>query len=632
MRLLKTLWSILVGIKDALVLLLLVFFFGIIWVLISGPSEKAGPSSGAALRLKLSGSLVEQASPRNPLSLISGAPVVRETEVEPLIRALDLAAKDKAISMAVLDLDGFMGGGFANLQSVGEALDRFRESGKTIEAFATYYNDDAYYLAARANTVNLAPIGAVVINGFGGNSLYFKNLLDKLKVNVEVFRVGTYKSFVEPFTRTESSPEARMARKALVDDLWGVYVRDIEARRPQIILQPLLDNWADTVRETNTDQATLARNKGLVDQIISRQQFISRLGKELGKGNDAWRDDDYNFIDATDYAHAKTPARKSGAGVAIIYLTGSIVDGGGVAGEAGGRTVSRLIAKAADDSNVKALVIRIDSPGGSVTASEEIRQALAQVRQKNIPVVASFGPVAASGGYWVATAADKIYASPVTLTGSIGVFGIIPTFERSLEAVGVTTDGVGTTPFSGQPDIVGGLNAPARTVIQSGVEDTYRQFLTLVVKARGMSMPEVEAVAEGRVWSGARAHEHGLIDAFGGLDDAVRAAGQLAKLGDDPRVIEVKEDLPFFWQIARQMISIAPNIEERGGLDLAIEASRARALSEVQDALQTANGAAIQARCLPCAGHGPVRDWPQSPLQKSMQKPTMSDLVAGLLP
>lgn len=613
MQLLKTLWRLLVGIKDALVLLLLLLFFGGIWALLSEPSSPKGPSSGAALRLKLAGTLVEQASPRNPLILISGASVVQETEVGPIVQALDLAAKDKAISMAVLDLDGFMGGGFANLQTLGEALDRFRESGKTIEAFSTYYNDDAYYLATRANQINLAPLGAVVINGFGGNSLYFKKLIDKLDINVEVFRVGTYKSFVEPFTRSESSPEARMAQQTLVDDLWDVYVSDVEAQRPQLALQPMLNNWADTVRETNTDQARLAKNKGLVDQVISRQQFVSALNKKVGKGQKGWRSDDYNFVDAADYAEAKAPVKRTGAGVAVVYLTGSIVDGTGIPGEAGGATVSQLIAKALDDSSVKALVVRIDSPGGSVMASEQIRQALLQAREKNIPVVASFGPVAASGGYWVATAADKIYAKPATLTGSIGVFGIIPTFERSLASIGVTTDGVSTTPFSGQPDITGGLNPETRILIQSGVEDTYRQFLEHVAKARNLPVAEVEALAEGRVWSGKRALEHKLIDEFGGLDDAINAAGQLAKLGDKPRVIEVKEDFPFFWQMAQQLVfakSATETAPQTDGLSLAVQASRARAMSEAQEAMQMVNGAAIQARCLPCIGYSPVRNWP----------------------
>lgn len=605
MKFLRYVWKFLVGVKDALALLFLLIFFGFLVLLFAQFSGPAAPSDGAALRIGLDGALVDQATPGSPVALLTGQSLAPEIEVGSVLKAIHTAKSDKAISSIVLDLDAFAGGGPANLQAVGNALDDFRKSGKKVSAFATTYTDGSYYLAAHADDIALSPIGAVYIRGYGGSGLYYKQLLDRLKVDVEVFRVGKYKSFVEPFTRTSSSPEAKQADQQLADDLWHSYVTDIDSHRRGVSLDPLIAGWAEAVRASNGTQAELAQRTGLVDRIATRRQFTEGLRQALGDNRDEKASDNYNYIDFEDYLSLRTPLITRGDGVGVLHVSGTIVDGWSPVGEAGADTISGLIDQAANDSNVKALVVRIDSPGGSVTASEQIREALVALRSKGIPVVASFGPVAASGGYWISTAAEYVVAQPTTITGSIGVFGVLPTFERTLAAVGVTSDGVGTTPFSGQPDPVGGLNADTRIVLQRSVEDTYRRFLQLVSAARGLPADRTEALAEGRVWSGTRAKDLGLVDSFGDLDAAIAEAARRAKLGPNPRIIPVEGETSFLWGVAQRFLSSsAVAVTPRDPFAAARQTAQAQLSGQIGAALQISNGAGLQARCLPCAPYG----------------------------
>jgi protease-4 len=601
MQFLKSVWGFLVGVKDALVLLFMLLLFAALWASFSMRAPIATVADGAALHIELDGLLVDQASEMSPLALLGGEEVVPEIETLMLVRTIDRAAEDPAINRITLDLDRFMGGGLANLQSVGEALARFRAKKKAVETWATAYSDDSYYLAAHASSIGLDPMGAVVLAGPGGSNLYFKDALDKLKVNVEVFRVGTYKSFVEPFTRSAASPEAKAADQALADDLWAVWRTGVQRQRQELDVNALLASWPQRVAGANQSQAELAKGAGLVDEVISRTAWAERLQKQLGAGKDADRPGDFKRVDYRDYWAARRPTGTSGPAVAVVHVAGTIVDGEAPAGTAGGDTVSQLIRDAIADKDVKALVVRVDSGGGSAIASEEIRLAMEEARARKLPVIASFGPVAASGGYWVATGADTVFASPATITGSIGVFGVIPTFAGTLQELGISTDGVQTTPFSGQPDVVGGLNDPTRTLIQAGVEDIYRQFLTRVSTARKMPVADVAPIAEGRVWSGTRAMELKLVDQYGDLQAAIREAGRRAGLKGEPRVRTMSPPKPFLVELLSGLEggSTVP----QDALARAVTVSRLRAAAQVDAALAVAKGPTVQAHCLTCMGY-----------------------------
>lgn len=603
MPFLKSVWAFLVGVKDALVLLFMLLLFGALWAALSTRAPRVSVPDGAALSIELNGLLVDQATPIPPLALLSGGPAIPEVEVADLVEAIDRATEDKHISMITLDVDGFLGGGLANLDAVGQALARFRATGRRVEAWATAYTDPGYYLAAHADQVGLSPMGAVLIAGPGGSGLYFRDALDRLKVTVEVFRVGTFKSAVEPFTRNDSSPEARAADQMLADDLWAVWRTGVEKQRPDLDVAATLASWPARLAGANRDQAELARDAGFVDALISRAAWHAALKDRLGAGDDPDRPGDFRRISLTDYLGARRPLRDKGPAVAVIHVSGPIIDGDSPGGQAGSSTIASLIEDAAADPDVKALVVRIDSPGGSATASEEVREALLEARQRKLPVIASFGPVAASGGYWIATGAESIFAHPATITGSIGVFGILPTFEGTLKSVGVHADGIATTPFSGQPDFVGGLNEPTRQLIQGTVEDTYRRFLGHVVAARGLTLPEVETLAEGRVWSGQRALGLKLIDGFGGLDAAIAEAGRRAGIEGKPRVKTFRPEEPF---LARLLGDLGVAIRGRppaDGLSLAVTASRLSAIGQIEMASTVARGPLVQTACLACARH-----------------------------
>ena len=609
MQFLKSVWGFLVGVKDALVLLFMLLLFAALWASFSTRGGIANVPDGAALHIEMDGLLVDQASEPSPLGLLGGEEVVPEIEAMTLVQAIDRAAEDPAIKRITLDLDRFLGGGLANLESVGAALDRFKAKRKTVEAWATAYSDDGYYLASHANSIGIDPMGAVVLTGPGGSNLYFKDALDKLKVNVEVFRVGTYKSFVEPFTRTDASPEARAADQQLADDLWASWRTGVQRQRQELDVNALLASWPQRVAGANQSQAELAKSAGLVDQVVSRNAWAERLKKELGEGEDPDRPGDFKRVDFRDYWAARRPSGETGDAVAVVHVTGTITDGEAPAGAAGGDTISQLIEDAVADSDVKALVVRVDSGGGSATASEQIRLAMEEARARKLPVIASFGPVAASGGYWIGTGADSIFASPATITGSIGVFGVIPTFQGTLKELGISTDGVRTTPFSGQPDVVGGLNEPARALIQSGVEDIYRQFLTRVSTARKMPVAQVAPIAEGRVWSGTRAKELKLIDQYGDLQAAVREAGRRAGLKGEPRVKVMSPPQPFLVQLLSGLEGSSATPKD--ALARAVTVSRLKAAAQVEAAVSVAKGPTVQAHCLTCLAHSiPSRSRP----------------------
>ena len=605
----RTAWRFLVGVKDLLVLLLLLLFFVGLWSVLNGRGARAVPQ-GSALVLNLDGAVVDQAAEQNLLQSVSGSSIGSQRQVRDIIRAIDTAAKDGRIKTIVLDLDTFVGAGEANLQSIGAALRAFRKAGKPVSAYATAYTDEGYYLAAQANTVWLNPLGGVLLTGPGGSNLYFKPALDKLDVDVNVFRVGTYKAAVEPFTRAQSSPEAKAANQELVDSLWKTYTNDVKAARPGSDIGGFLATLPQRLQAAGGDQAKAALDAKLVDAIGTRSDFNAALVKQVGTGAQK-SFGTFNGIGIDQYlAASKSLMPGSGPAIGIVYVTGNIVDGEAPRGTAGGTTIARAIARAvSDNDDIKALVVRVDSGGGSVLASEEIRQALIDAKAGGLPIVASFGPVAASGGYWVATAADEIIAQPSTITGSIGVFAIIPSFNRTLEKFGIGVDGVKSTPFSGEPDVVRGLSPQTKIVLQSSVEDIYRRFTTLVAVARKLPVAEVDRIGQGRVWAGNTAQSLKLVDSMGGLDAAIAAAARRAHLNSVPRTIDIERPASLLFQSVNALLGPGEEQEQAARDPFAKLAARSRLqlLAAVGDLQAIAQGPTMQAACIECAAHGSPR-------------------------
>jgi len=585
-------WRILIGIKDGLVLLAMLLFFGLLYAALSSTPNNATVHTGA-LYIDLSGTIVEQPQQASPEELLLGGGQSNEHRLRDVIHVLETAAADPRIKVVALDLDGFWGGGQVALQRVGDALDKVRKSGKPVIAFASGYMDDGYLLASHASEIWLDPMGIAIIAGPGGNQPYFKGLVDKLGVTVNVYRVGKYKSFVEPFIRTDQSPEARAANQALADAIFADWMANAKSARPKA----KLDAYIAASANMDGPMSDKARQFGIVDQVADKLAWAKRIAKIAGTEDDQPADS-FKQTDFADYLTAN-PLPSDGK-IGIITVAGEIVDGEAPAGSAGGDTIARIILDALAKKELKALVLRIDSPGGSALASEKIRQALLQAKAQGIPVIASMGNVAASGGYWVAMAGDKVFAEPGTITGSIGVFGVLPTFEKSLAKLGVTADGVGTTPLSGQPDLLRGTNAATNQLFQAGVEDVYRRFTGLVAAQRKLPLTKVMEIAEGRVWDGGSARQLGLVDAFGSLEDAISEAAKRAKLsGRDARPVYLDRMPNWFELYAEGLIGSearAP-IDPYGHLMLRQQAGL---IAGVQDGLTILNGPAIQVRCLGC--------------------------------
>ncbi len=602
-------WRFLVGVKDLLVLLLLLLFFVALWSVLNGRAALTVPDGGA-LVLNLDGGIVDQGAERTPLQFVSGRDIGSETQARDIIRAIDAAATDSRIKAIVLDLDTFVGSGEANLQSIGSALQRFRRTGKPINAYATAYTDDGYYLAAQADKIWLNPLGGVLLTGPGGSNLYFKNALEKLDIDINVFKVGTYKAAVEPFTRAQSSPEAKAANQMLVDSLWKTFVADVEAVRPDVDINAFIAQLPQRLGGSGGDQARAALDAKLVDAIATRSDFDAAIVDIVGKGEQK-SFGTFMGLSLDRYLAATTSLMpKSGPAIGVVYVTGNIVDGEAPRGTAGGTTIARAIAKAMSDNNdIKALVVRVDSGGGSVLASEEIRQALVDAKKTGLPIVASFGPVAASGGYWLATAADEIIAQPSTITGSIGVFAIIPSFNRSLAALGIGTDGVKSTPYSGEPDILRGLSPETKIILQSSVEDIYRRFTGLVAASRKLPIAEVDRIGQGRVWAGDMALQLKLVDGLGGLDAAVAVAARRAGLKGNFRTVDIERPESPIVALLNSVIGTGDEQEHvsRDPFAKLTAASRMQLFAAVGDLQAMANGPTMQAACMECGGLGSPR-------------------------
>jgi len=526
----RRVWKVLVAVKDGLALLVLLMFFGLLYAALSARPGVAAVEKGALL-LNLDGFVVEEPSAPDPLTvLVSGQAPVGEIRAMDVVRALRTAAKDDRVKLVALDLSGFMGGGLVHMQDIGYALDEARKAGKKVYAFGLAYLDDGLLLAAHADEVWLDPQGGAFITGQGTSRLYYAELLEKTKVKVNVYRVGTFKSAVEPYLLNSPSEASRRADDALYGALWQAWQANYRKARPKVDIEKVTGDPLAWLKASDGDPAQAAMAAGLVDRIGTKSDFHRRL-RELA-GEDP-RDDSFTGFAHTDMATwlAANPEEKPGKAIGVVTIAGEILNGEEGPGVAGASRIVRVLEDALDD-DLAALVVRVDSPGGAVMGSEHIRRALLRFKEKKVPIVVSLANLGASGGYWVSTPASRIFAEPTTITGSIGVFAVMPSFGGALGELGINEDGVKTTPLTGEPDVIGGISPEVGAMIQSYVEKSYGEFVSLVAQSRNISADRASDWAEGRLWDGGTARQLGLVDEFGGLDEALAHAAKLAKLED----------------------------------------------------------------------------------------------------
>lgn len=532
-------------------IIFIVFFIGFITMLNQDSDHIIVPEK-TALVLNLVGDLVEQKHEVNPVDAFL-VEALGEKEDKPEVLLTDVlnviakAKSDDRVQLLVLQLQGLRSAGLTKLQDVGAALNDFKDSGKKIVSLGDQYSQDQYYLASYADDIWLNSQGFMLLDGYGRYGMYFKSALEKLSINQHIFRVGTFKSAVEPYIRDDMSDEAKEANQLWLNDLWNQYKTDVAQQRNFTIenFDESIVNLITKFKNANSSFADYALTNNWVDQLKTRNEMRDELITMVGKNK---KGDSYSHIGFKDYLEVISPnaalnqhsGNSTSDKVAIIVAKGTILDGSQKPGTIGGDSTAKLLRKARNNDKVKAVVLRVDSPGGSAFASEIIRQEVELLKTAGKPVIASMGTYAASGGYWISAPADKIYAAPSTITGSIGIFGMMMTFEDSLSKLGIHTDGVGTTDIAGfgptQP-----LTDGMAQLFQLSINKGYQDFITLVAENRNMTLEQVDAIAQGRVWSGKKAKELGLVDELGGLTDAVIAAAELAELEQYDTLLIEKE-------------------------------------------------------------------------------------------
>ncbi|PVQ33417.1 signal peptide peptidase SppA [Salmonella enterica subsp. enterica serovar Agona] len=550
----KWTWRVLNFVREMVLNLFFIFLVLVgvgIWMQIGNGSNSEQTARGALL-LDISGVIVDKPSTNHRLGALgrqlfgASSDRLQENSLFDIVNAIRQAKDDRNITGIVLDLKNFTGADQPSMRYIGKALREFRDSGKPVFAVGENYSQGQYYLASFANKIWLSPQGQVDLHGFATNGLYYKTLLDKLKVSTHVFRVGTYKSAVEPFIRDDMSPAAREADSRWIGELWQNYLHTVSANR-QISPQQLFPGAQaiiDGLTSVGGDTAKYALDHKLVDALASSADVEKALTKQFGWSK---TENNYRAISYYDYS-LKTPADTGGT-IAVIFANGAIMDGEETPGNVGGDTTASQIRDARLDPKVKAIVLRVNSPGGSVNASEVIRAELAAARAAGKPVVVSMGGMAASGGYWISTPANYIVASPSTLTGSIGIFGVINTVENSLSSIGVHSDGVSTSPLA-DISMTKALSPEVQQMMQLSIEYGYKRFITLVADARKRTPEQIDKIAQGHVWTGEGAKANGLVDSLGDFDDAVAKAAELAKLKqwhldyyqDEPTVLDMVMD------------------------------------------------------------------------------------------
>ena len=526
--------------RAVLNLLFLIILIAVIVAFVkSGPLPLADKT---ALVLRIDGTIGEQKTGNlrsTALDQVRGE-AVQKVQLRDILNALDAAAADPKISSLVVVLDEMRPTGFSTLREIAAAIDRFKASGKKVVAWGSGYDQRQYYVAAHADEVYLHPLGMVYISGFGSLRNYYKDALEKLGVTVNVVRVGTFKSAVEPFIANEPSPAALEADKLLYGGLWKTYVDAVEKERklPAGSLMRGIDEAPQRLAAVGGDAAKFALAEKLIDALKTRDELRALMIERGAKDDD---ENTFRQISFDDYLGHVRP-RFTGDAIGVVVAEGEIVDGPAPIGTVGGLSTANLIRRAREDKDVKALVLRVNSPGGSVFGSELVRRELELTRAAGKPVVVSMGDLAASGGYWIATASDEIIADPSTVTGSIGVIALLPNFSGTLDKLGVHSTTLATTWLRSAFDPRVPLDPRLADMIQRSVDHEYQSFIARVAQARKTTPDKIDGVAQGRVWSGAQALERGLIDRLGSYGDALRSAAERAKLGDDPRILYIERD------------------------------------------------------------------------------------------
>ena len=562
-------WRILERIRRVLHLVLLLVIFGFILAALH-TSIPIVPRS-AALVIAPEGEIVEQLSSdpvRRALGQASGGPAP-ETLLRDVTDAIAAAKSDSRIKLIVLDLGSLDASGLSKLQEIGAALRDFRAAGKRVVAAADSMDQTQYYLAAQAGEVYLDPMGLVYLDGFSYYRMYLKDAIEKLNVDVNVFRAGTFKSYTDEFSRSDMAPSEREETSVWLEALWNAYQQDVTRARslPAGSLNEFVADEPAALAAVSGDAAKLALQRGLVTALKSRRQMADELKVLVGEDEDTHS---FNSIGMSQYLTSIRSKHvlksKSDSKVGIVVAAGEILDGHQPPGTIGGESTADLLREARYDSAVKAVVLRVDSPGGSMFASEQILREVQTLRKAGKPVVVSMSTYAASGGYYISAAANQIFASPTTLTGSIGVFSVVPTFQRTLEKLGVKVDGLGTTPLAGDMRQDRPLTAASRQILQSSVDHAYAEFLRRVGDGRKKPVEDVDKIAQGRVWAGVDAQRIGLVDHLGGLKDAVDAAAKLAELGTDYDIDYIEPELSLREELLMQLRSETLHIAQIAGL------------------------------------------------------------------
>lgn len=544
-RFVVMIWNVINFIRK---LILNIVFFPIFFILLiaifagfSG-EEDVKLDSGTALVLNLNGVVVEQKTQTDPLETLMNKSSDRDSGeilLSQVLDTIDSAAQDSRINALVLDLNSLSSGGLTKIMAIGRHINAFKKSGKPVVAMANFYDQYRYLLASYADTVYLNTQGQALIEGFGSYPMYYKDALDKLKIKTHVFRVGTYKSAVEPYLRNDMSDAAKEANRQWMGDIWQVFADTVAANRGLDATNFQMNgaDYVQALKQADGDAAQMAINLKWVDKLVTAEQFRQIMLDMVGK---AAKGHSFKKIDYYDYATlvAPAPTLTPTEGIGIVVAKGNILNGDQPAGTIGGQSTSALLRKARFDDKIKAVVLRVDSPGGSAFASEQIRQEVLALQAAGKPVVVSMSSLAASGGYWISASADYIFANPATITGSIGIFGMITTFEDSLAAIGIHSDGVATNDIAGV-SLTRPLPESFKTAMQMAIEHGYHNFIAMVAESRHMTLEQVDSIAQGRVWSGVEAKKLGLVDELGDMDAAVSKAAKLAALDHyDVRVIE----------------------------------------------------------------------------------------------
>jgi protease-4 len=544
-------------IGNLIFLVLLIFLFSILFY----DSENDFPDE-AALILSLQGDIVIQESETVISGRMFGDSPREETLLQDVLDAIEHAGDDQRIQALVLDLHDMGSAGVSKLQEIGEALNQFKNSGKTIIASGDIYNQSQYYLAAHADQIYLHPMGGVFLSGFGIYRKYFKTALEKLLIQFHVFRVGTYKSALEPFLRNDMSEFAKEANLAWLTVLWDAFkgnIAEMRGLKPNAI-NDYINNISSLLARVEGDSARLALDYGLIDDLKTRDEVKNELIRLVGVDEDK---NTFKQIQLDEYLAAIKPELRrtdpDKSKVGVIVARGIILDGIQPAGRIGGDTLSDLIRQARNDDKIAAVVLHIDSPGGSALASETIRKEIELTSQSGKPVIASMSSIAASGGYWISSIADEIWASPTTITGSIGIYGAFVTLDKSLDSLGIHSDGVGTTQLADALDPARPLNPIVADSLQQIIENNYRRFIQVVAEGRNLEPQNVEKIAQGRVWAGITARKLGLVDKFGNLQDAIQSAAAMATI-EEYDVIYIEQDLTAREKLIRRLIQFLAGV------------------------------------------------------------------------